>query len=372
MRRRWGFVGVVLGAVAVAAVSGLATLRYSRVSDPTPTISPPRLPTVEVRQATVRRTVPIQVRVAAETMDVGHVPERIDGKAIVTSLSVEAGEQVRPGALLLTVADRPVFALPGTTPAFRSLRPKVSGVDVRQLQQGLAALGYEVGDVDGLYGPVTARAVAAFYRDLGFPAAGAGDPKAEDGSGGVQRLSPSEATVPFGELVFVPWEDAVVDAALVSVGDVVSGPMLRLRAAELVGTAQLPADFDLPPGTRVEMADGARAEAPNVETVQAEDGELRLVLTFPIPSPSPDLRVGSVLPARLVLADSGAEVLAVPAAAVAEDGEGLYVEADRHGTEVRIGVEVGVVGDELVEVRPLGGELRPGDRVVAFVGGGDS
>ncbi len=365
---------MVVGAVTVAAVSGLVTLRSTQVSDPAPASAALPPTTVEVRQARVRRTVPIQVRVAAETIDVAHVSEQIDGKPIVTSIPVEPGDPVTAGSLLLTVADRPIFALPGTTPAFRRLRREVSGVDVRQLQQGLATLGYEVGDVDGVYGPVTARAVAALYQDLGFPAVGvgeAGDP-GEQGSGNVSQVSPSDASVPFGELVFVPWDDAVVDVVLVSVGDDASGVLLRLRASELVGSAELPPDFDLPPGARVEMADGAVAEALHAQTAEAEDGGLRLILTFPIPSPSSDLRVGSVLPARLVAADSGSDVLAVPASAVAEDEEGLYVELIRQGVEQRIGVELGVVGDEMVQVRPVDGELQPGDRVVAFVGGGGS
>ncbi len=370
MRRRWGFVGLVAAALAVAAMSGLLTLRYAEDSSPPTTTIRVAPVTVEVRQARVRKTLPLQVRVAAETMDVIHVPEQIDGKAIVTSIAVEPGEQVSAGAVLLTVADRPVYSFPGEVPAFRTLRREVSGPDVRQLQQGLADLGYEVGEVDGVYGPVTARAVAAFYGDLGFSTVGVGtgtDTDAGGNQGTERRPSPSEATVPFGELVFVPWKRPVVDAVLVSVGEVASGPMLRLRSAEVVGTTELPPAFDLPSRATVEMAQGATAEVLHAETVQGDDGGLRLVLTFPIPSPTSDLQVGTVFPARLILADTGTEALAVPASAVAEDAGGRYVEVLRDGSEVRVGVEIGVVGDDLVEVRPIGGTLKPGDRVVVFV-----
>jgi putative peptidoglycan binding protein/D-glucuronyl C5-epimerase-like protein len=53
----------------------------------------------------------------------------------------------------------------------KSLRPGSRGDAVRALQEGLAALGYEIG-ADGVYGQGTAGAVAAFQADHGLPADG--------------------------------------------------------------------------------------------------------------------------------------------------------------------------------------------------------
>ena len=47
----------------------------------------------------------------------------------------------------------------------RLTQPATKGPEVRRLQQQLARLGYDVGTVDGEFGPATDRAVKAFQRD---------------------------------------------------------------------------------------------------------------------------------------------------------------------------------------------------------------
>jgi peptidoglycan hydrolase-like protein with peptidoglycan-binding domain len=47
----------------------------------------------------------------------------------------------------------------------RLTRPAMQGPEVRRLQQQLSQLGYEVGTVDGVFGPATDRAVKAFQHD---------------------------------------------------------------------------------------------------------------------------------------------------------------------------------------------------------------
>ena len=47
-----------------------------------------------------------------------------------------------------------------------------SGAWVTQLQQVLAAKGYNVGNIDGKYGPITEAAVIAFQRESGLVADG--------------------------------------------------------------------------------------------------------------------------------------------------------------------------------------------------------
>jgi peptidoglycan hydrolase-like protein with peptidoglycan-binding domain len=56
----------------------------------------------------------------------------------------------------------------GSVPVFRDLRPGESGVDVRQLQEDLLALGFDPKETDGTFGPGTKAAVVAWYRSLGY------------------------------------------------------------------------------------------------------------------------------------------------------------------------------------------------------------
>lgn len=50
--------------------------------------------------------------------------------------------------------------------------PSMRGDDVRQLQERLSALGFDLGRVDGIFGPRTAAAVREFQANYGLPADG--------------------------------------------------------------------------------------------------------------------------------------------------------------------------------------------------------
>jgi N-acetylmuramoyl-L-alanine amidase len=54
--------------------------------------------------------------------------------------------------------------------------PLLRGDDVAELQERLAALGFDPGRVDGIYGAQTRSAVASFQRDAGFPSDGVAGP----------------------------------------------------------------------------------------------------------------------------------------------------------------------------------------------------
>ena len=104
------------------------------------------------------------IDVVLETGDLG-------GPAIVTGGVPGAGATVEAGAVLLEVTGRPVIALPGALPVYRTLRAGVSGPDVVQLKEALVALGISPGDPAGpVYDAATASAVAALYGRVGYPA----------------------------------------------------------------------------------------------------------------------------------------------------------------------------------------------------------
>ncbi|WP_166441992.1 peptidoglycan-binding protein [Nakamurella flava] len=93
--------------------------------------------------------------------------------SVVTGRVPEVGSEVSAGTVILEVAGRPVLALPGALPAYRSLGGGSTGPDVTQLETALAGMGFDPGPQDGTYDAATAAAVAALYASRQYPAPGA-------------------------------------------------------------------------------------------------------------------------------------------------------------------------------------------------------
>jgi peptidoglycan hydrolase-like protein with peptidoglycan-binding domain len=84
---------------------------------------------------------------------------------------------VRRGEALFKIDQRPVVSLYGSVPLYRALRVGVVGVDVKQLETNLSALGYKGFTVDNTFSSGTATAVKAWHTKLGLsPATGAVEP----------------------------------------------------------------------------------------------------------------------------------------------------------------------------------------------------
>jgi N-acetylmuramoyl-L-alanine amidase len=64
----------------------------------------------------------------------------------------------------------------GARTLYQALPEPLIGDDVRQLQERLLEMGYDVGRADGVYGARTARAVAMFQREVGLTSDGACGP----------------------------------------------------------------------------------------------------------------------------------------------------------------------------------------------------
>ncbi|MDX3226792.1 peptidoglycan-binding domain-containing protein [Streptomyces sp. ME19-01-6] len=135
----------------------------------------------------------------------------------------EAGDRITRGQALYEADGRPVTLMYGSTPAYRPMKTGTEGVDVRQLEKNLSALGYTGFTVDDEYTAATAEAVRAWQEDLGL---------AETGS------------VELGSVVFAP--GAVrVDSVAARKGDTVGpgGKVLSYTATEQAVTVELdPAD----------------------------------------------------------------------------------------------------------------------------------
>jgi len=95
------------------------------------------------------------------------------GVAAVVSGHVPAvGQVLQPGSVALEVSSRPVIVLPGLLPAFRTLRTGISGADVLQFKEALAALGIDPGNSSSdEFDAATAAAVSRLYDLVGYPVA---------------------------------------------------------------------------------------------------------------------------------------------------------------------------------------------------------
>ena len=266
------------------------------------------------------------------------------------------GSTVDRGEPLYEVDGRKVRLLFGDRPAWRTLGPGVSGVDVKQLKQNLVALGY--GTTSGLgtgdaWTAATTDAVKRWQKAAGLD---------QDG------------IVDFGEIVFQPGA-VIISSQSGHIGEDArpGGAVLTATPAATVVTVGLDAskrdliaagdtvEIELPGGKRIP------GTVESVGTSASDDGagngggggnaEVQVTIT---PGGSTEGLDGS--PVDVSFTRRKAEnVLAVPVGALLALAEGGYgVElADTHEL---IAVETGLFADGMVEVRGEG--LQPGTKVV--------
>jgi len=342
---------------------------------------------------------------------------------VLTRLGRRQGERVRPGDLVADVSGRPVLVLPGRLPAYRTLAPGMTGPDVRQLQRGLAAAGFPVGDVPGVFAAGTSAAVEGLYHAHGYVAPRVGDDAVTAAVAAVRNAQRSldqartsgakpldlrfaeedlsramadqaaaqtiaGAQVPLGDLAYVPDLPARVAQVKVQVGDAVddvlmtlaSGPLVVRGSTTSVDAAQIhdgaraqllfsPAGSSLGKVLRT-AGPATEATAGGDAAAQAADGA-----TFVVAPSSP---LGSGLdghPARIVVttARAAGTGFAVPVSAVHEDARGgTSVVVLDHGVERRTPVRTGFAGDGLVRISPVtAGRLTTEDFVVVGTEAGE-
>lgn len=68
----------------------------------------------------------------------------------------------------------------------RPVRRGAQGEDVKAIQEKLAAAGYDVGEIDGKFGPKTERALKQYQRDHGLQVDGIAGPRTYDSFNGVK------------------------------------------------------------------------------------------------------------------------------------------------------------------------------------------
>ncbi len=379
--RRRKRITLAVGALAVLlALGGL--IASATIKSPAQLAAATKPPAPTLLTAPVRRTVVSQTVLAqgvvGEPSEITGLPgfnagavagSGEDEQAIVTRIFIRPGGPVDAGVPILEVAGRPLFALPGTVPAYRNLSPGESGADVAQLQAGLEYLGFSVGaDTAGTFGRGTAAAVSAFYHLIGYPVPQATGPvKADRGP-----------MVPVDEVMFVPRLPAHLVKISAPVGGLASASLITLALGNPVIAGQFPpADAGLlRPGMHVTISSSLlgltekgtlKWLSRNVSISSSVGGGAYLPARI---APAGALRIGLIgqdVQVTVTAARSAGAVLAVPTAAVfaAANGNTYVTRVTAGGAQITVPVRIGVTGDGLVQVMPVRpAALSAGDAVV--------
>ena len=228
-------VALVLALVAFAAAVGFQLGERTLQTSPTPPVAASPLTVVAGQGTLVDER---QMSVEAEWGRVGRVLNRLAG-TVTTPSSAPVGETVvvDAGAVLFSVNELPVVAMPGGVAAYRSLAPGAVGTDVRQLQEFLVAVGYGVDSIDGRWRQDTTVAYQRWRAD---------------------RLLPARSEIALGEVVFIPSLPLMVTpAAGLVAGEVIGDGDAAFEVLAAVPTLRLligtDASLQVPVATRVDV-----------------------------------------------------------------------------------------------------------------------
>ena len=308
----------------------------------------------------------------------------LEGEAVYTGSVAKVGSRVTNGTVLVEISGRPVFAIEGSTPMYRSLTLGAVGDDVKQLERALSKMGHFRGSPDRAFDKATARAVVALYSSAGHEAVKAdaisdSGEMSENTSGASSKVMRSRASnapvmVPRGEVVFIPRLPRRVSTVAARVGKVPGDSIYTLTGDKTVVVANIPPDQAklIRKGSEVSVSDAiSGVEARGTVSKVANRVDSRGTIPIKITS-SDDIRdlVGANVRVRIPVSATKGKVLAVTPAAVytADDGS-TYVDLitdDTPGAEVskRVKVRLGLAANSLIEIRPVGSQLKPGDRIV--------
>jgi peptidoglycan hydrolase-like protein with peptidoglycan-binding domain len=270
-----------------------------------------------------------------------------------------AGRVVGRGGTLLSVDNTPVQLFYGTLPAWRDLAVGVDdGPDIRQLEQNLAALGYDPDQqitVDDRYTWATAAAVTRWQKARGL-----------DQTGVFTTGMPA---------VFLPWA-ARVKTLSASVGSQAApgGPVLAVTSDR----HQVSVDLDVSQQSYVKQGDRVEVVLPNGRRVKGRVSQVGRVAqtqgsgqeqttTIPVTVALDDPKAGGRLDQApvdvYVTTQTRRGVLAVPVGALLALKEGGYaVETVDAAGQHLVAVRLGVFSNGMVEVAGAG--LRAGTKVV--------
>ncbi|MBF4628029.1 peptidoglycan-binding protein [Curtobacterium flaccumfaciens] len=281
------------------------------------------------------------------------------------------GDVVERDGALYAVDERDVRSMYGTVPLWRDLERGLQGADVRQLNENLAALGYDV-SVDDRFGPRTERAVRQWQQDRGHEVTAlltADDVAFVDGAVRVASVDGRLGERIAGGAGAAAGAGGAGAGAGAADGTGAAADVLQVTSTRRVVAATVPQrDAErLAVGTDVEVrVNGAGAAIPgsvvDVQPTTSEDGGTAVDVSV---SFDPGKRTLPAAASAQVDAKGATEhdVLSVPVAALVAGAGGRYAVdvVQRDGTTERVRVEPGFSADGRIAVT---GDLAAGDRVV--------
>lgn len=151
----------------------------------------PGLVTAPVEFGALSNDVTIRADIGyADALEVTLTAGGSEGAAIVTGKVPAAGDVINAKTVLMEITGRPVIVLPGELPAYRSLRIGMSGPDVLQLKEALAAVGIGAGDVkSNVFDQAVADGIGALYQAVGYT-----PPAGEEGATEAYRAAEDSVT----------------------------------------------------------------------------------------------------------------------------------------------------------------------------------
>ncbi len=377
-RRRRGLVLVVAAAMLLAAGAWVASLviESPREAAANAEAPPPSLITVPVERRTVGEELVTRGLVTAtQTVEaIGPGAGRGADRALVSGHLPAPGQRIESGDVVVEISGRPVIALAGRIPAYRSLAPGDTGPDVRQLNTALAGAGFRLDATSSRYDDNTSDAVTTLFRRAGYT---------------------SNGVLPSSEVLFVSALPASVVAADATLGADASVASIKVASGELTVSADFPAAQAalLQPGAEAVLSSEVLGRSVSATVQLARTQPTRAQDTRPSKDDDgadqtgagaaaahsivPDRPLGSAwagqdVKVRIVSATTKQKVLAVPVTAIvaAGSGEPEVVVVAAGATSItdadprRVPVTVGAVGGGWAEVTPAAGaRLSPGDAV---------
>ena len=183
--------------------------------------------------------------------------------------------------------------------------------------------------------------------------------------------------VPAGEVVFLPKLPARLDKVSVKTGDTPSAQIGTVTSSDLVVQAAVPGTDAqlLRHGMTAQLttADGKSADGTvdvvGAGTASTSDSTAAVQVRITVPEPGPLAgQAEAAVKVTIKVGASDGKVLTVPMAAIHTSSDGrARVEVARGSTVTDVHVTVGLASAGVVEVKPDGGALKAGERVV--VGG---
>ncbi len=343
------------------AAAGLALARGSAAKQPA---ANPALPPATAK---VARTTLVETKRVPGTLGYGDaVPVGAAQSGTLTWIA-PVGSTVERGEPLFKLDERPVVALYGSLPLYRTLRAGVKGADVEQFEENLSKLGYTGFTVDETYTPATAQAMRSWQANRGLPETGTVEPgqlvvipravrvaehaaRVGDRAGGDNGRSASVLSYT-GTARLVTVQLEVADQSLAAKGRAVTvtvpgqGPV-KGTIAQVGAVATAPEQTGSAAGDQTSGAPGATSPA-------AADARIQVTVTI-----ADQRKLGSLDGAPVdvdFVSQERKGVLAVPVAALLALPEGGYgVQVVEGGATHVVAVRTGMFAAGRVEVSGAG------------------